>query len=336
MTLSTLPPDFHILALSGGGYRGLYTATVLRALEQSFGTPISQKFDLICGTSVGGVLALGLAAGIKAEELQNLFVEQGGQIFGKRCFFRKLATKWAVAKHPSAGLRRILETKFGDKTVGDLNQRVLIPAVNYSTGKPQIFKTPHAPALESDYQLSLVDVALATSAAPTYFPLHRINDLGVFADGGLVGNSPGFFGLHEARMMLGLPRDTVIRVLAIGTMTVGVTARGKTPLDKGILRWGAKIFDLVISAQEGMTDAMLSHYLGENYLRIDDPATPDQSKDISLDNYSEAATNVLKDRGIAAGRLAIGNPKMAVFRSHMPIAPVFYHGPNKTVKDHLC
>ena len=84
MTLSTLPPDFHILALSGGGYRGLYTATVLRALEQSFGTPISQKFDLICGTSVGGILALGLAAGIKTEELQDLFVEQGGQIFGYR------------------------------------------------------------------------------------------------------------------------------------------------------------------------------------------------------------------------------------------------------------
>ncbi|GBG14788.1 patatin [Novimethylophilus kurashikiensis] len=329
MSQSTPPPDFHILALSGGGYRGLYTATVLKTLEQSFGEPISRKFDLICGTSVGGILALGIAAGIPTGKLQNLFVEQGEQIFGRRGFLRRLATKLTLAKHPADGLRKVVESKFGNMTIGDLNQRILIPAVNYSTGRPQIFKTPHAAALESDLTLRLVDVALATSAAPTYFPLHRINDLGVFADGGLVGNSPGFFGLHEAKKILGLPPETNIRVLAIGTMTVGATARGKTPLDKGILRWGTKIFDLVISAQEGMTDAMLSHHLADGYFRIDDTATPDQSKDISLDNYSEAATNVLKDRGAAAGRAAIGDPKMAIFRSHTPIAPIFYHGPHK-------
>jgi len=322
-------PDFHILALSGGGYRGLYTATVLKALEQSFGVPISKKFDLICGTSVGGILALGLAAGVPTEELQNLFVEQGEQIFGNRSLLRRIATKWTLAKHPANGLRAVLETKFANKTIGDLSQRVLIPAVNYSTGRPQIFKTPHAAALQSDFRQSLVDVALATSAAPTYFPLHRINDEGVFADGGLVGNSPGFFGLHEARNTLGLPSGTKIRVLAIGTMTVGATARGNTPLDKGILRWNTKIFDLVISAQEGMTDALLSHHLGNDYFRIDDAATPDQSKDISLDNYSEAATNVLKERGAAAGRIAIGDSKMAVFRNHTPVAPIFYHGPNR-------
>jgi patatin-like phospholipase/acyl hydrolase len=77
-------PTYHVLALSGGGYRGLYTATVLAELETALGRPIASHFDLICGTSAGGMLALGLAAEIPAHELKALFEEQGSRIFGCR------------------------------------------------------------------------------------------------------------------------------------------------------------------------------------------------------------------------------------------------------------
>ena len=66
-------PTYHVLALSGGGYRALYSATVLAQLEETLGAPLAKRFDLICGTSAGGMLAIGLAAEIPAAELQALF-----------------------------------------------------------------------------------------------------------------------------------------------------------------------------------------------------------------------------------------------------------------------
>lgn len=183
-------PVYHVLALSGGGYRGLYTATILRQLEETLGQPLAQHFDLICGTSAGGLLALGVAAEIPAVELQAMFEKDGSRIFGTRDWWRRLTGFAFKAKHSNAGLRDVLTEKFGSKLIGDLRHRVLIPAVNYSTGKGQFFKTPHHPSFELDHRLTLVDVGLATSAAPVYFPIVR-NARGAFVDGGLVGNAPG-------------------------------------------------------------------------------------------------------------------------------------------------
>ena len=128
--------------------------------------------------------------------------------------------------------------------------------VNYSTGRGQFFKTPHHPSFELDHRMKVVDVALATAAAPVYFPLAR-NDRGVFADGGLVGNAPGLFGLHEVKTFLAPKQDALVRVLAIGTMTIGATVRGGASLDRGFGKWRGGLFDLVISAQESSVDYML-------------------------------------------------------------------------------
>lgn len=324
--------DFHVLALSGGGFRGLYTATVLKHLEAAVGGPLADRFDLICGTSVGGLLALGLAARIPASELQALFLADGQRIFGSRGFWRSLLPQWIIAKHSPVGLHGAISERFKDLTLGDLKHRVLIPSVNYSTGKGVFFKTPHAASYIADVPRKLVDVGMATAAAPTYFPLHRIDDQGVFADGGLVGNSPGMFGVHEAHQVLNVPRGRV-KVLAVGTMTVGATIRGNSFLDRGIALWGAKLFDLVLSAQEHSTDSMLKHLLGSSYVRIDDLATPDQSKDISdLDVVTDAAIDVLTCRGAQAARVALGKPEIAPFLQHMAKQPTFFHGSNKSVQ----
>ena len=329
-------PTYHVLALSGGGYRGLYTATVLAELETALGRPIASHFDLICGTSAGGMLALGLASEIPAQELKALFENDGSRIFGSRSFLRRLLGCWLTAKHGSAGLREVLTGRFQDSTIGELKHRVLIPAVNYSTGRGQFFKTPHHSSFELDYRMSIVDVAMATAAAPVYFPLAR-NDRGVFADGGLVGNAPGLFGLHEVKTFLAPKQEARIRVLAIGTMTIGATVRGGANLDRGIGRWGGGLFDLVISAQESSVDYMLRQSLGINYYQIDDQATPDQSKDIkALDRVSVGATNTLKDRGNHAAQRALGDPIFQPFRAHQADAPTFYHGPNMNGPEVTC
>ena len=322
-------PDFHVLALSGGGYRGLYTATVLAELEVAMGRPIASHFDLICGTSAGGLLALGLAAEIPAVELKALFEKQGNRIFGQRSLARRLFGFWFAAKHNARGLQAVLSERFGDMTMGDLKNRVLIPAVNYTTGRGQFFKTPHHPTFELDHRMKLVDVALATSAAPVYFPLAR-NERGVFADGGLVGNAPGLFGLHEVRTFLAPTKDVRVRVLSVGTMTIGATLRGGAGLDRGFGKWRGSLFDLVISAQESSVDYMLRQSLDDDYLQVDDKATPDQSLDVkALDRVSVGSTNTLRDRGMHAAQRTLGDSKFQPFRAHHAGAPTFFHGPNK-------
>ncbi len=322
-------PDFHVLALSGGGYRALYTATVLTELEAAMGRPIASHFDLVCGTSAGGLLALGLAADIPAVELKTLFEKQGSRIFGSRTWLRRALGFWLQAKHSSAGLHEVLTERFGSTTVGDLKHRVLVPAVNYTTGRGQFFKTPHHQTFEFDHRMSLVDVAMATAAAPVYFPLAR-NNRGVFADGGLVGNAPGLFGLHEVRTFLAPKQDVRVRVLSIGTMTIGATLRGSASLDRGFGRWGGGLFDLVISAQESSVDYMLRQSLGDDYYQIDDKATPDQSRDVKeLDRVTPGSTNTLRDRGMHAAQRTLGDPKFQPFRAHRAGDPTFFHGPNK-------
>lgn len=179
--------------------------------------------------------------------------------------------------------------------------------------------------------MRIVDVALATAAAPVYFPLAR-NDRGVFADGGLVGNAPGLFGLHEVNTFLAPKQNALVRVLSIGTMTIGATVRGGASLDRGFGKWRGGLFDLVISAQESSVDYMLRQSLGSNYFQIDDKATPDQSKDVkALDRVSIGATNTLKDRGNHAAQRALGDPLSNRFERTRPA-----HPPSITAPTRMC
>ncbi|WP_035604380.1 CBASS cGAMP-activated phospholipase [Hylemonella gracilis] len=326
-------PTYHVLALSGGGYRGLYTATVLAELERALGKPLAKHFDLICGTSVGGLLALGLAKEISAADLKALFEKRGCEIFGKRTLLRRVLGFWWKAKHTHDGLRTVLKDTFKDDLIGHLKHPVLIPAVNYTTGRGQFFKTPHYKTFETDLHMSLVDTALATAAAPVYFPLFR-NHRGVFADGGLVGNAPGLFGLHEIRTFFPDGKVANVRVMSIGTMTIGATIRGNAPLDQGLLRWKAGLFNLVISAQASSVNYMLLQSLGTDYFLIDDEATPDQSKDVKdLDVVTQASTNTLRDRAMHAAQKSLGDQRFQAFREHIAMKPVFYHGPNRNCEE---
>lgn len=222
-----------------------------------------------------------------------------------------------------------MQDRFGDMKVGDLKHRLLVPAVNCATGRGQFFKTPHHPSFEFDHKMPVAEVALATAAAPVYFPLARTGR-GVFADGGLVGNAPGFFGLHEVRHFLAKGQPARVRVLSIGTMTIGATVRGSANLDRGFFRWRGSLFDLVISAQESSVDYMLRQSLASDYFTIDDKVTPDQSLDVkALDVVSKGSTNTLRDRGMHAAQRALGDALFAPFRDHVASAPTFFHGPNK-------
>jgi uncharacterized protein len=143
---------FQILSLSGGGYLGLYSACILTQLEDQSGIPLGRRFDLICGTSIGGILALGLAHEVPAADMQRAFEEHGEEIFSSRapprsrlgCFI-DLGRMVFGAKYRAEPLEKvIIDILGGQTTLGQAKHRVLIPAVNMTTGTPQVFKTPSA------------------------------------------------------------------------------------------------------------------------------------------------------------------------------------------------
>ena len=163
---------FQILALSGGGYRGLFTSTVLARLEQQAQRPIGDCFDLIAGTSIGGVIALGLDLGKSAESSKKMFLEHGEEIFtrgepprGRVAKLRARWAQWRQSKYDGTVLREKIEAVVGkDTKLGDARTRLLIPSVNMTKGSVQMFKTAHHQNFLNDHKLSAVDVAMATSA----------------------------------------------------------------------------------------------------------------------------------------------------------------------------
>lgn len=292
---------FQILCLSGGGYLGLYTAAVLAGLEAELGGRTADHFDLIAGTSVGGIIALGIAARKPAAEILEAFKDGGPRIFSKDPPPKgRLQKSLALfigagkAKYDPAPLRKIIEGLLGPEMhIGDLKQRIIIPAVNLTKGGPQVFKTPHHPSFVRDWKLPVVDVGLATSAAPTFFPLHRIGGE-MFADGGLYANSPDQVALHEAEHFLGqLPQD--VRMLSIGTTTSSLSVSNSLSLNLGWKGWmeGQLLTGVMIAAQQLNADYIMKHRLGEQYYRIDRSQSASQQASLALDVASPAATRDL-------------------------------------------
>lgn len=328
---------FQILSLSGGGYLGLYTAAVLRKLEAEFSGPIASHFDLIAGTSIGGIIALGLAADIPAAKIAADFEEDGTNIFSERRAARTwLGNVWDVrrslfsAKYGDAALRNTVERVLGPNlTIGDLSHPVIIPTVNLTKGSPQMFKTPHHSDFKRDYRLKAADVAMATSAAPTYFPIAQIEDE-LFVDGGLFANAPDLIALHEAEHFFQIPAADV-HVLSIGTTTTQISLSHTTNRKLGIFGWGRRLATAIISAQQMDVGYMMAHKLGDRYVRIDTVQSKEQERDLDLDIATPDAQKTI--RGLASGAFQenINNPKLQEIFSYSAPPPSFHRTGGKEI-----
>ncbi|MFO6419237.1 CBASS cGAMP-activated phospholipase [Hylemonella sp. W303a] len=323
---------FQILALSGGGFRGLYTAKILADLEQEIGEPIAQRFDLIAGTSIGGILALAVAMEIPAEKMVKLFENNGEKIFKRRFSLRGIVR----APYSQEPLKQLLSAPefFGEHFLGSCKHPVIVPAINYSTGQPQLFKTPHHASFKRDHKFRLVDVALATSAAPGYFPRHTFNN-NQYVDGGLYANAPGLLALHEAQKFLGRPLE-VIHMLSIGTMSSKFTADPRRNRGGGTYDWGGinpasmpkRLFGLSISVQESLSDFMLLHRLETRYVQLDDVLTDERAKAVALDKADAPAREVLLGAASEKSKVCLGREDCQKFLHHQPAHPRFHYGPN--------
>ena len=324
---------FQILSLSGGGYLGLYTAAVLAALEDHTKTPISRHFSLMAGTSIGGILALALAADVEAKTIQQAFEDNGQEIFGNKpapesflAVAADFCSRLLRSKYRAGALRNTIEGIVGaDTRIGDLRHPVIVPAVNLSLGAPQVFKTPHHESLKLDLNLKVVDVAMATSAAPTFFPLARVGD-SLYTDGGLFANSPDIISLHEATHFFGAPENQV-RLLSVGTTTAKFSIASTRQPEFGIWQWarGARLMTVTIASQQQNVDSMLGHRLGDRYLRLDEQQSKEQEKLLGLDVATDEVRETV--RALAAGTFqsAINDELLNLILAHEAPEPTFFN-----------
>lgn len=296
MTVEDMRP-FRILSIDGGGIRGAFAAAFLADIEERLNSRLADFFDLIVGTSTGGIIAAAIALREPAQRIERLYRERGPTIFRRRsppampwglkvaawCFARVLKRYgleydqlWQ-SKYDSVQLRSALVEIFGEKRVEDSRTRLVIPSVDLTRGQTVVFKTPHLPGLVRDRHFYMVDVLMATTAAPTYFPHAVIQDGSVYLDGGLWANNPSMVAIAEALQISkkccreGVDQpiaENAITLLSVGTgrsSYFGAPPRGGA----GIMWWAPSLFNVCsISQAQGVT-FQARYVLGERFYRVD-------------------------------------------------------------------
>lgn len=259
---------FRILSIDGGGIKGVFPAAFLASIEKTLdGAPISSFFDLIAGTSTGGIIALALGLGLRATEVLGFYERYGPAIFPRKSPWWLLGP----AKYEVEPLRDALDKTFGSRLLGHSSCRLLIPSFNATTGRIHIFKTAHHPRLQLDYKVSAVEVALATSAAPVFFPPHHSGQEVTFIDGGIWANNPVGLAVTEAISMLGRT-GTELDVLSIGCTCEppDFSQRGS-----GWRFWALRAVDAAMQGQSFAALGTAQHLAGHsNVLRFSPTVTP--------------------------------------------------------------
>ena len=331
----------YVLALDGGGMRGLYTAILLRTLLGCFAEPrvanqldIGKGFDLVVGTSTGAILAAAIAAGIPLDRITRLYEEAGPRIFrnsippyDKSLRFGHRARFWYwVARHlfrpgnSNVALESELRRIFGSLTFGKLYQQrhvgLCISATAFLQHAPRVFKTPHLDKKQRDNGVALADACLASSAAPIYLPLASItadNLAGqVYSDGGLWANNPVLLGVIEG-LALSAPAQPII-VMSVGTCPPATGSPLPAELNRGIIGWRGGILPLELAMNaQGRSAQYAATLLAEQLERLGKPVhilrceesspAPNQAHLLQLDSASKDARELMKQLGNQDGHL---------------------------------
>lgn len=328
---------FKILSIDGGGIKGLYSSSVLANFEDEFKCLTSDHFDLICGTSTGGLIALAISQKMSAKEICAFYKKHGDgifpnrsnwfswleyletKLFGGKYFFSQ--TFWR-GKYKNEYLKEVLTALFKEKTIGESNNLLCIPSYCITEARPYIFKYDHT-TLRRDNKTSYVDVALATSAAPTYFPIHQIanHDNKQFVDGGVWANNPTLVGLIEAlKYFVGEDKEyDSIQVLSISSLS---GSKGKPTgwrRRRSFIGWRSDLFDLPMSGQSDFTEYFMKtiselNHVPIEYLRVPSAVvSKEQLPLVYLDNACPNALDLLSGKGNDIGLEFRQNEKIRLF-----------------------
>jgi hypothetical protein len=290
---------FRILSLDGGGIKGTFPASFLAELEKMTGKHIVDYFDLITGTSTGGIIAIALGLGISTDQILGFYEEMGPAIFPSTGIHRRI--RYAVRhllrpKHSAAVLKNAVRSVLGDRKLGESRCRLVVTSYDAIRGDVHLFKTCHHERFKQDYLLSAADVAMATSAAPTYFPAATGENGLAHIDGGIWANCPATVGLIEAIGVLKCPPEA-IDILSVGTTSEPFHVSNLRRKFGGLFLWNKGIIDLLMQAQAAGSLAQAKVITGRKALRIDQITRPGR---FAMDDSRQISD--LKALGIATAR----------------------------------
>ena len=262
--------SFSILALDGGGARGIYAAQMLARIEVALDAKIKDCFNLIAGTSTGSILAGAAATAIPMADIVELFKRESPRIFRKRWFVPGVSMLWR-SRYSRHGLDNVLQRYVPDLTLGEVSTPLMITSADLATGGVHVFKSGYLAELGGPYdrdgEVLLRDAILASCAAPTFFDPKEVG-AHLLVDGGLWANNPSIIALTEALSKFNRTIGEV-RVLSIGT--------GHAPnMYRRRRRWGLltgwgrdKLVSYTLGLQSQASTNMARLILGQQYFRLD-------------------------------------------------------------------
>jgi uncharacterized protein len=278
-----------VLAIDGGGIRGLIPALVLAEIERRTGKRVAELTDVIAGTSTGGILACALAKPdpLPAEQVAGIYEQEGPHIFDRSL----LKTITSVGgnideRYDDDGLMNALRKYLGDTKLGDATVPILITGYDIEARQAIVLRP------ESDPAVTMVDAARATSAAPTYFEPFPVAGRPL-VDGGVFAINPAMLAYADVGGKLDV----------LGSLGTGEHTR-PLPFDEvkgwGRLQWAEPILDVVFDGSADAVDEQLSRLAGDTYIRLQ--TRLDEASD-DLDDASEENLAALRreaERLIAA------------------------------------
>jgi patatin-like phospholipase/acyl hydrolase len=291
-----------VLSIDGGGIRGLIPAVVLTEVEKRSGKRIYELFDLIAGTSTGGILACALCAPdpLPAEQLVGLYEDEGPRIFERSLKQRIVSAEGLLdEKYESTALDKALERFLSDKRLAETKPDLIVPAYNMGDPGPYFFKSRKAREENEDFPLS--EVARATSAAPTYFEALELAGQ-AFVDGGVFATNPAMCAFAEV-MRFQPTADILLLSLGTGQRT---HKRGYDQVKGwGLVEWAKPILDVVFDGVSDAVDYQLQHVLDEGHywrLQVELTQASDDMDDAGAGNLRDLraqAEQLIADRSAA-------------------------------------
>jgi len=323
---------YRILSCDGGGIRGYISSTLIKNLNDATGGKLLSQVDGFAGTSTGGLISLALVAGVQIEDIICVYANEGPKIFtknwwGSRTEAQEQATRealgaqgldagpgYTVSQYNAKGLTKVINKLLKGKpsTLGDITNKMvavntvqlLDPTLAEPRWQPVTFNNR---GVGADYSaITLVNAALATSAAPTYFPPHKIDGRGCFADGGTFANNPVMNAVevaltHNKSLSLG---DIEIISLGTGLSPTGLSVKDiGNPLDWGVYSWlkpwgntPTPLLNLTLDLSAANAGGIIERLLGDRIVRIN----PVMHHTVALDNYDPAAYAHMNDAISAA------------------------------------
>jgi patatin-like phospholipase/acyl hydrolase len=280
---------FRILSIDGGGIRGVFAAAYLAEIERRFlgGRSIGDHFDMIAGTSTGGIIALALAHGMTAQQALNIYVERGERIFPTLKGWQKWVRlfRWlSRPKHDQSVLKNELLAVFGEKVLDNAVNRLVVPSFEGLHGEPFLYKTPHHPDYQKDRHKKFAHVALHTTAAPSYYA--AVDDDGyVMIDGGIWANNPIMNAVVDTLACFDVPREN-LRILSLGTGEAAFTLNARVRAG-GARHWAfLRAFNAAARAQSKNALGQAYLLVGKNNILRIEPAESDRP--IELDDTPRA------------------------------------------------